>query len=46
MAVGAPGESSAATGIGGTQTDNTATYAGAVYMFGRTGTTWSQQAYV
>jgi hypothetical protein len=46
MAVGAIREESAATGINGEQADNSATEAGAVYMFTRTGTTWSQQAYV
>ena len=46
LAVGAYGESSAATGIGGNQADNTAVSAGAVYVFTRTGTTWTQQAYV
>ncbi len=46
LAVGAAGESSAATGIGGNQSDNSAISAGAVYVFTRSGTTWSQQAYV
>jgi trimeric autotransporter adhesin len=46
LAVGAPGESSAATGIGGTQADNSAGSSGAAYVFTRSGTTWSQQAYV
>jgi len=46
LAVGADGESSAATGIGGNQTDNSAPYAGAVYVFTRSSTTWSQQTYV
>jgi hypothetical protein len=46
LAVGATGESSAATGIGGKQTDNTMPNAGAVYVFTRAGATWSQQAYV
>jgi cysteine-rich repeat protein len=46
LAVGAFGEDSAATGIGGYEGDNSATYAGAVYIFTRNGTTWSQQAYV
>ncbi len=39
-------EDSVATGIGGNQTDNTATDAGAVYVFVRSGTTWTQQAYL
>jgi hypothetical protein len=46
LAVGAIGEDSAATGINGDQSDNTANQAGAAYLFVRTGTTWSQQAYV
>lgn len=47
LAVGATGESSSATGINGDQNDNSASYAGAVYIFTRTGgTTWSQQAYL
>jgi len=46
LAVGARGESSAATGIGGNQADNSASFAGAVYVFTRSGTTWNQQAYV
>jgi hypothetical protein len=44
--VGAYGERSAATGIGGDQTDNSVLQAGAVYVFARSGTTWSQPAYV
>jgi hypothetical protein len=39
-------EASNATGIDGNQTDNSATNAGAAYVFVRTGTTWSQQAYL
>ena len=46
LAVGAYGEESAAVGIGGNQLDNTASEAGAVYVFTRAGTTWTQQAYV
>jgi hypothetical protein len=46
LAVGAPREDSAATGINGDQTDNSAPDAGAVYLFTRDGATWSQQAYV
>ncbi|MEO7732773.1 MAG: hypothetical protein ABIY55_17515 [Kofleriaceae bacterium] len=46
LAVGAYGEESAATGINGNQTDNTAGSSGAVYAFSRSGTTWSQQAYI
>ena len=46
LAVGALTEDSAAAGINGNQADNSAQSAGAVYVFARTGTTWSQQAYV
>ncbi|QEA14520.1 integrin [Comamonas flocculans] len=46
MTVGARGERSKATGIGGNQADNSAFGAGAVYVFTRSGSTWSQQAYV
>jgi hypothetical protein len=46
LAVGAGGEDSAATGIGGDQADNTAANAGAVYVFVRSGTTWSQRDYI
>ena len=47
LAVGAPGEGSAASGIDGDESDNSAIAAGAVYVFLRRGDgTWSQQAYV
>jgi FG-GAP repeat len=46
LAVGAIGEDSAATSIGGNQGDNSASGSGAVYVFTRSGNTWSQQAYV
>ncbi len=46
IVVGAQGESSAATGINGNQADNSAANAGAVYVFVRNGTTWTQQAYL
>lgn len=46
LAVSAPIESSAATGIGGNQADNSARGSGAVYVFDRAGTTWNQVAYV
>ena len=46
LAVGAVLEDSAATGIDGDQADNTASAAGAVYVFARDGAVWSQQAYV
>jgi hypothetical protein len=46
LAVGAPLEWSAATGINGNQFDTTAAEAGAVYVFTRTGGVWSQDAYL
>jgi hypothetical protein len=46
MAVGAIGEASSATGVDGNQADTSMPGAGAVYVFTRTGSTWSQQAYV
>ncbi|RZJ17428.1 MAG: integrin [Haliea sp.] len=46
LAVGAYGEGSNATGVNGDQTDTSAPDAGAVYVFTRSGATWSQQAYV
>jgi hypothetical protein len=47
LAVGAPREASVATGVNGDQTDNSARFAGAVYVFTRdTGGVWTQQAYV
>src|SRR6266700_973154 len=41
LVVGAPGEASA-----GAETDNSAPSAGAVYVYLRSGTTWTQQAYI
>jgi hypothetical protein len=47
IVVGAPGEDSPATGVnGGNQAINIAFGAGAAYLFVRSGTTWSQQAYL
>jgi FG-GAP repeat protein len=46
LAVGAVTEDSGAKGINGNQNDNSMMSAGAAYVFARTGTTWSQQAYV
>lgn len=46
LAVGAIGEDSVATGINGNDADNSAGQAGAAYVFVRSATTWSQQAYV
>ena len=46
VVVGSPSEDSAATGINGDDGDNSASAAGAVYVFARNGATWSQQAYL
>ncbi len=46
LAVGALGEASAAAGTSGNQTDNSSGYAGAVYVFTHSGSSWSQQNYV
>ncbi|EHL21079.1 alpha beta-propellor repeat-containing integrin, partial [Acidovorax sp. NO-1] len=46
LAVAAEDEGSNATGINGDMSDNSASSAGAVYVFTRNGSTWSQQAYV
>ena len=46
LAVGARLESSSATGINGDQSDNSAEYAGAVYIFTRHVSGWQQQAYL
>jgi hypothetical protein len=46
IAVGAPGEASAARGVGGSQGDDGAPGAGAVYVFRRTGDQWAQEAYI
>jgi hypothetical protein len=46
LAASADQEGSRATGVNGNQNDDSAPGAGAVYIFTRTGTTWSQQAYL
>ena len=46
LAVGAVGEDSNATGINGDQTNNLASASGAVYVFSRSGSNWSQEAYI
>lgn len=46
LAVSAAGESSAARGIAGDQTNNSANSTGAVYLFGRSAGTWTQQVYL
>ena len=45
-AIGASLEDGAAQGINGKQDDDSANEAGAVYLFVRRGSVWSQQAYV
>ena len=44
--VGAPFEDSNATGVNGDEANDDLDAAGAAYVFVRTGTTWSQQAYL
>ena len=46
VVVGSVQEDSNATGVGGDQADNTAVQSGAAYVFTRSGTTWTQQAYL
>ncbi len=46
LVVGAGEESSAATGVDGDQSDNTALFAGAAYVFVRNAGVWTQQAYL
>ena len=46
MAIGASGEDSSATGINGNQADNSSFDSGAVYLYTRTGSSWTQQAYL
>jgi hypothetical protein len=46
LAVGAPDENSAATGVNGDEVDDSASNAGAAYVFTRQSGAWSQQAYV
>ncbi|MEO7736452.1 MAG: integrin [Kofleriaceae bacterium] len=46
LAVSSPGEDSGAVRVGGNQSDESAPNSGAVYIFTRSGTTWTQQAYI
>lgn len=46
LVVGTPGEASNAAGINGDQTDDSITGSGAVYVFRRAGSSWSQTAYL
>ena len=46
LAVGAPCESSEAAGVNGNERDDSARDAGAVYVFGGSGGSWAQRAYL
>jgi hypothetical protein len=46
VVVGAPNEDGGSKGINGDQMDNSADDAGAVFVFTRTGSTWTQRAYL
>jgi hypothetical protein len=46
LVVSAQNEDSAARGVNGNQKDESAAEAGAAYLFARSGSTWSQQAYM
>jgi hypothetical protein len=46
VVVGAPGENSNSTGVGGNESNTQADQAGAAYVFTRSGVAWTQQAYV
>jgi len=46
IVVGAMNEHSDATGVNGNQNNNGANYSGAAYVFVRSGTNWTQQAYL
>jgi hypothetical protein len=46
VVVGAPGEASAATGVNGNESDDSAPAAGAAYVFERIGGSWEQTAYL
>ncbi len=46
VVVGAYNEDGGATGVNGDQNDNSAINSGAAYVFTRSGTTWSQEAYL
>ncbi|MEW8086975.1 MAG: FG-GAP repeat protein [Candidatus Thiodiazotropha endolucinida] len=46
LAVGALSEDSAAIGVNGNQADNSAEDSGAVYLFERSASSWTQQAYI
>ena len=46
LVIGAPGEGSGATVVNGYRSNNSGDGSGAVYVFTRSGASWSQQAYL
>ena len=46
LVIGAPRENSNASGINGTQSDNTLADSGAVYVFTKSNNVWQQEAYI
>lgn len=46
IVVGAPGEDGGSSGVNGDESDQSAASSGAAYVFVRSGTTWSQEAYL
>jgi hypothetical protein len=46
LAIGVPGDDSAATGLNGDSSNNGSSDSGAVYVFTRSGTNWSQSKYL
>jgi hypothetical protein len=46
LAIGAPGEAGGSAGVDGDQTSNTLGFSGAIYLFRRSGHTWTQQDYI
>ncbi len=46
VVVGAPYENSSTTGVNSTPNDGAAPYSGAAYVYVRSGTNWTQQAYI
>ena len=46
MVIGADREGSSATGVNGDQSDNSASFSGAAYVFARSGDSWQQLVYL
>lgn len=46
IAIGSVGEASNAIGVDGDASDNSMPYSGAIYVFRRSGSVWSQEAYI